>query len=175
MLIYEKIPLIMGEIKEIGKDRTNSMQKYNFRGIEDLYNNLKPIMAKYGVFCVPQVIESQYQQFEKETFDSFKKEKKIQINYRTIHKVNHKFYATDGSFIEVITCGEGIDQSDKSSNKALSSAMKYAFIELFSVPTEDISDGDNDHIVNEKIEKKVVDIKSKKESKNLESFDDFLG
>jgi hypothetical protein len=57
-------------------------------------------------------------------------------------KVIHRFYAGDGSFIAVTTCGEGLDNSDKATNKAMSGAMKYAFIELFSVPTQDVEDAD---------------------------------
>ena len=48
----------------------------------------------------------------------------------------------DGDSVDVVTLGEGIDTADKASNKAMSAAMKYALIELFSVPTQDVEDGD---------------------------------
>jgi hypothetical protein len=35
-----------------------------------------------------------------------------------------------------------LDNSDKASNKAMSGAMKYALIELFCVPTQDVEDSD---------------------------------
>ena len=54
--------------------------------------------------------------------------------------VQHRFYAHDGSFIDVVTIGEAMDSGDKASNKAMSAAMKYALIELLAIPTE----GDND-------------------------------
>lgn len=133
--IYAQIVAVMSDIKAIGKDQKNSFQGYRFRGIDDMYNAIRPALQKHGVFCCPQVIESQ-------SFDLEGKEGKT--SYRVLLKISHKFYAVDGSFIEVITQGEGIDSSDKASNKAMSAAMKYAFIELFSIPTEDIADSDKE-------------------------------
>ena len=128
--IYSLIPKIMADIKAVGKDRTNTFQKYNFRGIDDLYNAIYPALVKHGVFCVPQV----------QKVESFEIQGKEKISYRVILTIAHRFYAEDGSYIEVVTVGEGIDTSDKASYKAMSGAMKYAFIELFSIPTEDIED-----------------------------------
>ena len=183
--IVVKIPKIMSEIKEVGKNKSGEGIPYMFRGIEDLYNTLKPLMASHGVFCVTQVIDSTYEKFERTN-----KFGTIQINFRTIHKVNHKFFSSDGSFVEVITCGEGIDNSDKSSNKALSSAMKYAFIQTFSIPTEDINDPDCEKIEieaekKEAVKSKVVNAvesksvlkqtnKQQQKQESVESFDDFL-
>lgn len=134
--IFAQIPKIMSELGAIGKERKNTHQNYSFRGIEDMYNAINPLLVKNGVFCVPQVVE-----YFTETFPS----KTGATSFRVLLKMNHRFYADDGSYIEVMTMGEGIDTSDKASNKATSAAMKYAFIELFSIPTEDVVDGDEDH------------------------------
>lgn len=131
--IFALIPKIMGELGSIGKGNTNTHQGYKFRGIEDMYNNIHPVLVKYGVFCVPQVIDSTSESFSN---GNGKQSFRVQI------RVNHKFYAFDGSFVEVIIAAEGIDTSDKATNKALSAAMKYAFIELLSIPTQDIEDSD---------------------------------
>src|SRR5690606_11320769 len=37
---------------------------------------------------------------------------------------------------------EGLDSGDKATNKALSAALKYALIQTFSIPTEDMAEGD---------------------------------
>jgi len=131
--IYTLIPKVMSDVGAIGKDRRNQHQNYSFRGIEDMYNEIQPMLVKHGVFCVPQVIDRVSEQFTS---------KNGSVSFRVLLTVNHKFYADDGSFVEVITTGEGIDTSDKASNKAMSAAMKYAFIELLSIPTQDIEDGD---------------------------------
>lgn len=136
--IYEAITKVMADVESIGKNKKNTFQGYVFRGIDDMYNAIHPALVKNGVFCCPQVVKA-------ESFEIRKtKGNEEQINFRVLLTVNHKFYAHDGSFIEVITLGEGIDTSDKASNKAMSAAMKYAFIELLSIPTEDIADSDAD-------------------------------
>lgn len=134
--IYALIPQIMKELGHIGKNKTNTHQNYQFRGIEDMYNNIHPVLVKHGVFCVPQVIDSTTETFVNNTGKT---------SFRVMLRVNHKFYADDGSCVEVITAGEGIDTSDKATNKAMSACMKYAFIELLSIPTSDIEDSDRDH------------------------------
>ena len=133
--IYSLIPKIMADIKAIGKDQKNIGQGWKFRGIDQMYSAIQPALIKHGVFCCPQVQKS-------ETFEIEAGEGKIA--FRVILTIAHRFYADDGSYIEVITIGEGIDRSDKASNKAMSAAMKYCFIELFSIPTEDIEDSDRD-------------------------------
>lgn len=136
-LIYKQIPLIMAEIGSVAKLHKNETQKYAFRSIEDLYLAAQPAMAKHGVFCAPQAVERVEYRFER-TNDYGKTTTWVHVAL----KVVHRFYATDGSFVEVTTWGEGLDNSDKSSYKCLSGAMKYALIELFCVPTEDIADAD---------------------------------
>ncbi len=131
--IYQLIPKVMADIGAIGKDRKNEAQGYKFRGIEDMYQAAHPAMIKHGVFCCPQVLD-------RESQDRVSGNGKPAI--RVSLTVSHKFYGPDGSFVDVITCGEGIDSSDKATNKAMSAAMKYAFIELFSIPTQDIEDAD---------------------------------
>lgn len=133
--IFSLIPKIMEEVGAIGKAGKNEAQKYNFRGIDQMYNAIQPALIKHGVFCVPQVIETNCTEGETKSGAN---------NYHVLMRVNHRFYADDGSFIEVITAGEGLDTSDKASNKAMSAAMKYAFVELLSLPTEDLADSDKE-------------------------------
>src|SRR5206468_1397123 len=100
-----------------------------------MYSAIHPALVKHGVFCCPQV-------------QAYVTEDRVMRNgtsaVHAVLKVCHRFYAPDMSFVDVITCGEGIDTSDKAINKAMSGAMKYAFIELFSIPTEDIQDADRE-------------------------------
>lgn len=132
-MIYKLISSVMEEIGFVAKTRRNEQQGYSFRGIEDMYQAAHPALVKHGVFCCPQVLE--YVTESKTT-------KSGSPAIHAILKISHKFYAPDGSFVEVITCGEGVDSSDKAINKCMSAAMKYAFIELFSIPTKDIEDSD---------------------------------
>jgi hypothetical protein len=134
-LIFGLIPKIMKDVGAIGKDRKNEQQGYKFRGIEDMYNAIHPALITHGVFCAPNVTKST-------STDRITAAGKPSI--RVELEVCHRFYASDGSFVDVTTVGEGIDSSDKASNKAMSAAMKYAYIELLAIPTADMSDGDRD-------------------------------
>ena len=137
MSVYTLIPLVMADIGAVSKDRRNEQQKYAFRGIEDFYKAAHPAFVKHGVFCVPEVVEHTFSEFEKPGYEG-----KTTIWRHVTIKVRHRFYGPQGDFVDVVTVGEGLDNSDKATNKAMSGAMKYALIELFSVPTEDVEDSD---------------------------------
>lgn len=62
----------------------------------------------------------------------------------SILTIRYTFYAIDGSSIEVVTIGEAMDSGDKSCNKAMSTAQKYAFFQVFAIPTEELKDSDDD-------------------------------
>jgi hypothetical protein len=129
--IFDLIPKVMKEIGAVGKDRKNPQQNYSFRGIDDFYNAVQPALCRHGVFIVPTVIEQNRQDRQTKSGTNM---------IYTVLTVKHVFYAPDGSSIEAVTVGEAMDSGDKSANKAMSAAMKYALIEVFSIPTE----GDND-------------------------------
>ena len=136
--IYVLIPKAMAEVGHIAKGRDAGKEggpRYRFRGIDDVYKAIQPVFAKLGIFCAPSVTE---QKREERTSGAGKA-----IIY-TILTVQHRFYAHDGSFVDVVTVGEAMDSSDKSSNKAMSAAMKYAAIELLSIPTEENLDTENE-------------------------------
>lgn len=135
--IYTLIPKVMKDIGGVAKNRKNEQQKYSFRGIEDFYQAAHPAMITHGVFCAPSVLERDIYRFDKTNEYG-----KTTTWCHVAMKVNHRFYGPDGSFVDVVTWGEGLDNSDKASNKAMSGAMKYALIELFCVPTADVEDSD---------------------------------
>lgn len=137
--IYELIPKVMKDIGAVSKDRRNEQQKYAFRGIEDFYAAAQPAYIAHGIFCAPKVLSRTEYRFEK-TNDQGRVTSWLHVAL----EVEHRFFAPDGSFVPVTTWGEGLDNSDKATNKAMSGAMKYAVIELFSVPTKDVEDADRD-------------------------------
>lgn len=151
--IFSLIPKVMAEIAPIGKDQKNDQQNYKFRGIDDMYNAIQPALIKHGIFCCPQVLKNE--SFEIEYTDN---KGLVKASYRVLLTIAHRFYADDGSYIEVITQGEGIDRSDKASNKAMSAAMKYCFIELFSLRTADTEDSDRSSPKAGKTKHKIVSV-----------------
>jgi hypothetical protein len=137
--IFKLIPQIMQRVGAIGKDRkalnASGKPMYAFRGIDDIYNACQPVMAELGVFIVPEVIEKEYSERESRGGGT--------LFYTRLH-VKHTFYAADGSNVVAVTIGEAMDSGDKSANKAMSAAMKYAMIETFSIPTEEFNDTENE-------------------------------
>lgn len=134
-LIHRKIIAIMNECGAIEKGRKNVQQGYNFRGIDDVYATMQPLLAKHGVFVVPNVISHERHEGQTKSGGT--------LNYSVIH-IEYKFFADDGSFVGASVIGEGMDSGDKASNKAMSVAQKYAFLQVFSIPTLDAKDPEND-------------------------------
>jgi hypothetical protein len=146
MEIYKKISLIMKEIEAIKKDKTNAIQKFKFRGIDDVYKALNPLLKEHGVFSVPTVLEQVREERQSHGGGALK---------YSILKIKYTFYAEDGSSIECVVIGEGMDSGDKASNKAMSIAHKYAYLQIFSIPTEDAIDPDSESHEVAQIEKKI--------------------
>lgn len=134
--ISKGIQLVMDEIGAIGKNKRNTMQGFNFRGIDDVMNTLHPLLAKANIFIVPKVLEIQ----REERTNS----KGTTLIY-TLAKVEYTFTSTeDRSTVTATVYGEGMDSGDKSLNKAMSIAMKYACFQIFCIPTEEMVDPDKE-------------------------------
>ena len=132
-LIYKKIIEVMADINAIGKDRRNQQQGFQFRGIDDVMNELHSSLAKCGVFVLPKVLE--------ETRTTGKTSRGGDMFYTRL-KIDFGFYAEDGSHVDAVVIGEAMDTGDKASNKALSIGLKYAMLQVFCIPTEDDKDPD---------------------------------
>lgn len=132
-LIYKKIIEVMADINAIGKDRKNQQQGFQFRGIDDVMNELHGSLSKCGVFILPNVLE------ESRTTGKTKSGGDM---FYTRLKINFGFYAEDGSHVDAVVIGEAMDTGDKASNKALSIGLKYAMLQVFCIPTEDEKDPD---------------------------------
>lgn len=135
MNIYQSITKIMEEVPSIGKTQRNKTQGFMYRGIDDVMNALQPLLAKNKVFIVPEILE----QMREERTTS----KGGNLIY-SICKIKYKFYAEDGSSVEAITIGEGMDSGDKATNKAMAIAMKYVLFQVFCIPTDEMKDPDSE-------------------------------
>lgn len=133
--IYKSLCAITKEIGAIGKDRRNPQQGFMFRGIDQVMNTLHPLLAEYGVFIVPEIIESRREERQTKSGGNL---------IYTIHKVRYHFTAMDGSEVCATVIGEGMDSADKSSNKAMAVAFKYACFQVFCIPTEEVREADPD-------------------------------
>lgn len=131
--IYSAICAVMRDINAIGKDRENKQQNFQYRGIDDVMNELHGALAKNSVFVVPEVLN------EERTTGKSKNGGDL---FYTRLKIRFAFYAEDGSHVDAVVIGEAMDSGDKASNKALSIGLKYAVLQVFCIPTEDEKDPD---------------------------------
>lgn len=140
--IYQAIPAIMGELNAVAKNKRNTQQGFMYRGIDDVMNAINPALVNNKVFIVPELIDQSRE--ERQTA------KGANLIY-SICRMRFRFFAEDGSFVEAVTVGEGMDSGDKSANKAMAVAFKYACFQVFCIPTEEIKEPDGDsHEVNPK-------------------------
>ena len=134
-MIYEAINNVMQEIGVVGKGK-KSQQGYMYRGIDAVMNALSPALIKHKVFVVPEVLEQTRE--ERQT-------SKGGLLIYSICKIKYTFYdASDGSYVEAVVIGEGMDSGDKATNKAMSIAFKYACFQVFCIPTEEMIDPDQE-------------------------------
>lgn len=132
--VYSAICAVQAEVgKEgIAKNRKNQQQGYTFRGIDEMYNALSPLLSKHHLCIMPRMISRDCQERQSTNNKT--------LFYVTVEAEFDFVCAIDGSKHLVRTFGEAMDSADKATNKAMSAAYKYAVMQTFAIPTE----GDND-------------------------------
>ena len=132
--VYRAIAEVTGDLAKSGiaKGRKNEQQGYKFRGIDDVYNALSPSLAARKLCMLPRVLSREIT--ERQTRNGG-------VLFYTVLDVEFDLVAaSDGSKHTLRVIGEAMDSGDKSTNKAMSAAYKYACMQAFCIPTE----GDND-------------------------------
>lgn len=133
--VYAKIAAVQAELAKVGISKSRRNQQgsgYNFRGIDEVYNTLSPIMADQGLCILPRILGRVATERNTKSGGT--------LFYVTVEAEFDFVSADDGSTHTVRTFGEAMDSSDKATNKAMSAAYKYAALMTFAIPTE----GDND-------------------------------
>ena len=137
MSVYKAINAVQGALSKTGitKDRTNTQGAgYKFRGIDDVYNAIAPLLSEHGLCILPRVLSRQCEERTSKNGGA--------LFYVTVEAEFDFVSAEDGSVHTVKTFGEAMDSGDKATNKAMSAAYKYAAFQAFSIPTESDNDAD---------------------------------
>lgn len=121
-------------IEGVGKSRENADQRYKFRGIDDILNALAAPMAKAQLIVFP-LIKNRTESLRERDNGKFTTRVSLDVVFNFVS-------AKDGSSIPCRIQSEAHDYSDKATNKAISFAMKYAFISVFNIPVIGAEDGD---------------------------------
>lgn len=133
--VYAAINAVQQDLAQIGisKEKKNVQQGYKFRGIDDVYDALSPLLAKHKLCIIPYAqSRSVVERTTKQGGALF---------YVTVECEFHFVSAEDGSSHVAKTFGEAMDSADKATNKAMSAAYKYAAFQTFCIPV-DVEDAD---------------------------------
>lgn len=134
--VYGAISKVVAAFAETGiaKTRKNQQQGYQFRGIDEVLNALSSKLVEANLVMLP-VVESR-EQVERQAKSGGA------LFYTAVHVRFDLVSTEDGSMHSIRAWGEAMDAADKSTNKAMSAAYKYAALMCFCIPTEADNDAD---------------------------------
>jgi len=138
MTIEDRLLAVMRDIKGIEKTRKNEAMGYAYRGIDDVYNELHGLCSNHGILVIPEVVS--YDMKEREVLRNGRKLTAVHVYVQ----VRYTFVDEAGNKMSTVMSGEGIDTGDKGLYKALSGAQKYLLLQMFLIPTESISEPEQD-------------------------------
>ncbi|AGK80431.1 LigA protein [Streptomyces microflavus DSM 40593] len=129
--VFQVIHSVMKDVMPIGKNQENKQQNYSFRGVDDAMSAMAGPMRAHGCFIAPEVVEHHQRP---------RGDKGTHTNIRMLYRI----FGPAGDCIAVTLPGEAMDQADKSTNKAMSAALKYMLFQVFMIPVDSRSVDDSD-------------------------------
>ncbi len=116
----------------IAKARSNTQQGWKFRGIDDVYNALAPLLPECGLVIIPRCVSRMQTERKSGSGGAL---------FSVVVEAEFDFVSVkDGSMHTARVFGEAMDSGDKATSKAMSVAYREVAIKTFSIPIE----GDND-------------------------------
>lgn len=126
--LVSKLAEVMGEIERIPKSGRNAFHGYDYATEADIVSAVRAGMSARGVMLLPSVDKTEWREVPGKSGP--KKIVTLTVRF-TLHD------GESGEKLEFTTLGEGEDQGDKATYKALTGAVKYALLKLFLIPTGD--------------------------------------
>lgn len=134
--VYAAISAVTGALSTSGieKSRMNTQEGYRFRGIDDIFDRLSPLLAEHKLCVLPRMLERE-------------RRKQRGLNGAGLISVCVKvaydlISAEDGSIHTIEAYGEALDVGDKATSKAVSAAFKSAILQAFCIPISGRDDAD---------------------------------
>jgi hypothetical protein len=125
--IYQRIAKVMQDISYVQKEDKKVNNQYTFVSHDAVTAALRPSFIKHGIVTVPRVTNVQMDGNRTTVF--------IEVDFVNID--------TPDDRITVPVFGYGIDPQDKGPGKAMSYAVKYAYLKVFALETGDDPERDN--------------------------------
>ena len=128
MNVHEAINAVMRDVTYLEKGDKNTHQGFNFRGIDAVMNRVGPAMRKHNLIATPYLVD-------KPTFGT-KKTKSGEAKTVDI-VVDVIFEGPDLSQKVVRVPAESFDSGDKATAKAMSVALRTAYLQTLCLPTDE--------------------------------------
>ena len=125
---------VMQECSHIEKNGVNSFHKYKYATSSDVMQKVNAALTKYGIasFVSPSLISLQEVKTAKGNIDHFAT---VEVEIKLVDKDSGEEAILKG-------LGNGQDNGDKAVAKALTSAMKYAYMMSLAISTGDDPEAD---------------------------------
>ena len=127
--VHEALAAVMGDVQSVAKKDRNTMQNFNFRGIDAVMNAVGPALRKHKVIVMPSV--------EEWHFSTVEVGQKRTLMGHVIIKVTYRFIGPAGDYIDACVLGEAMDSGDKAVPKAMSVALRTALLQSLALPTDE--------------------------------------
>jgi hypothetical protein len=128
---------VMRAVSAVGKTGRNTVQNFNFRGIDGVLNAVGPALREVGGFIVPKLVDSFY-----EHGSTAKGAATVEVKLT----VEYRWFGTDGGEpIKSVVIAEAMDMSDKATAKAWSVAYRTYLLQILCLPTDE-PDPDSEYI-----------------------------
>lgn len=133
--VFGKVLEVMRAVERVGKGRQADLGKgirYMFRGIDDAMDAVGNAMREVGVILRTETIAQEFSNFEKlNRYDEM-----VRWSHARVHMAYVFVSPVDGSEHRLEMWGEGLDNSDKGTSKAVAMAMKYALLQGLCIPVQ---------------------------------------
>lgn len=129
MTVDEAIEAVMNDVTFLGKNQKNDFQKFNFRGIDDVMNVCGPAMRKHGLKAIPRLLPQYTYRSEKAVKNGVSKvvDIVVEVTWR----------GPAGDEISSVVAAEAFDSGDKATAKAMSVALRTAYLQTLCLPTNE--------------------------------------
>ena len=134
--VYRAINAVTAALAEGGipKARTNAIELYQYRSIDDVLNRLAPLIAEHRLCILPRVLERVITERPSPAAPM-----RVNVMVRVAFDL---VSVEDGSVHSVEAYGEALDDGDKGTAKAMSAAYKGAMLQAFCIPVAGTEDAD---------------------------------
>jgi ERF superfamily protein len=132
--LFRKLAEVMGEVERVKKSGRNEFHRYDYATEADIVAAVREGMSQRHLMLVPDVESCEVKDLERKN------------GRERLATLRVRFTLVDGDSGEThsfTVLGEGTDQGDKATYKAMTGATKYALLKLFLIPTGDDPEQDD--------------------------------